>query len=141
MNRPMGKKLGDLDKQFQVDEFSDVPVFEGGPVEREKLIVAAWEWLNDSSSFKLYFGIDLDKAKALREENSDVKIACFLGHSGWSAGQLESELDENAWLVHNLDHHLFSKMESERQIWKAIVGSMSDDLRLLVDAPEDPLKN
>ena len=141
LNRPTGKKLGDLDKQFQVVDFADVPVFEGGPVERDKLIVAAWEWLDDPTSFKLYFGIDLEKAKSLRKENPDIQLACFLGHSGWSAGQLECELDEDAWIVHSLDFELFSKMENKSHVWKTIVGSMSDDLRLLVDAPDDPFQN
>ena len=45
-----------MDDQFKGGSFSDVPVFEGGPVENEKLIVAAWEWLESPNSFKLYFG-------------------------------------------------------------------------------------
>jgi len=141
LNRPIGKSLGDLDNQFKSLDFADVPVFEGGPVEREKLIVAAWQWLSEPTSFKLYFGIDLEKAKTLREENPEIQIACFLGHSGWSPGQLENELDDDAWLVHNLDHELFSEMENENQVWKKIVGSMSDELRLLADAPENPSSN
>ena len=141
LNRPIGKSLGDLDNQFKSLDFADVPVFEGGPVEREKLIVAAWQWLSEPTPFKLYFGIDLEKAKTLREENPEIQIACFLGHSGWSPGQLENELDDDAWLVHNLDHDLFSEMENENQVWKKIVGSMSDELRLLADAPENPSSN
>ena len=62
LNRPLGKTLGELDSSFLNKSFSEVPVFEGGPVEKDKLIVAAWEWLESPSSFKLYFGIDLEKA-------------------------------------------------------------------------------
>ena len=141
LNRPTGKRLGDLDQQFQVVDFADVPVFEGGPVEKDKLIVAGWEWLESPSSFKLYFGIDLEKAKSLRDENPNIKLACFLGHSGWSPGQLENELDDDAWITHSLDYDLFTKMDKENLIWKKIVGSMSDELRLLADAPDNPLKN
>ena len=46
LNRPIGQALGEMDDQFKGGSFSDVPVFEGGPVENEKLIVAAWEWLS-----------------------------------------------------------------------------------------------
>ena len=95
-----------------------MPVFEGGPVETDKLIVAAWEWLESPSSFKLYFGIDLDKAESLKAENNDIEVACFLGHSGWSPGQLEDELKEDAWLVSSLNHELFSKMTEKKEIWK-----------------------
>ena len=62
-------------------------VFEGGPVENEKLIVAAWEWLESPNSFKLYFGIDLEKAESLKSENEQVQIACF---SGIQVGRLGS---------------------------------------------------
>ena len=141
LNRPTGQRLGELDKQFEDNAFADVPVFEGGPVEQEKLIVAGWEWLDSPSSFKLYFGIDLEKASLLRRENPDIHLSCFLGHSGWSPGQLENELDDDAWLVHNLDYDLFTKMENESRVWKQIVGSMSDELRLLADAPENPSQN
>ena len=64
LNRPLGKTLGELDISFQNKSFAQVPVFEGGPVETEKLIVAAWEWLDSATSFKLYFGIDLEKAES-----------------------------------------------------------------------------
>ena len=99
------------------------------------------EWLESPNSFKLYFGIDLEKAESLKCENKQVQIACFLGHSGWSPGQLESELDEEAWLVSSLDHDLFSKMNLKRETWKKIVGGMSDELHLLANAPESPWLN
>jgi len=118
-----------------------VPVFEGGPVETDKLIVAAWEWLESPSSFKLYFGIDLDKAESLKAENNDIEVACFLGHSGWSPGQLEDELKEDAWLVSSLNHELFSKMTEKKEIWKKTVGSINDELRLMADCPENPSDN
>ena len=141
LNRPIGQALGEMDDQFKGGSFSDVPVFEGGPVENEKLIVAAWEWLESPNSFKLYFGIDLEKAEPLKSENEQVQIACFLGHSGWSPGQLENELDEEAWLVSSLDHDLFLKMHQKRETWKKIVGGMSDELHLLAYAPESPWLN
>ena len=58
-----------------------------------------------------------------------------------AVGQLENELDDDAWLVHHLDYDLFTKMENESRVWKQIVGSMSDELRLLADAPENPSQN
>lgn len=141
LNRPLGQTLGELDSSFQNEIFSEVPVFEGGPVEKDKLIVAAWEWLESPSSFKLYFGIDLEKAESLRTENNSIEIACFVGHSGWSPGQLEDELEENAWLVSTLDHELFSKMKQKKKIWKKTVGSINDELRLLADCPDNPDRN
>ena len=141
LNRPMNRTLEELDDQFKGNPYGSIPVYEGGPVEKDKIIVAAWEWMKESSSFKLYFGIDLEKVDNLAKDSEDVKIACFLGHSGWSPGQLEDELDETAWLVSSLDHELFLEMGSRQEAWKKIVGGMSVELRLLAEAPEDPLQN
>ena len=46
LNRPLDQTLSELDNQFKVGSFGSTPVFEGGPVEKDKLIVAAWEWLD-----------------------------------------------------------------------------------------------
>ena len=141
LNRPLNQTLDQLDSQFQAGSFGKVPVFEGGPVEKDKLIVAAWEWLDSPSSFKLYFGIDLDKAESLKAENEEIKIACFLGHSGWSPGQLESELEQDSWIVSSLDQDVFSEMDKKCGTWKRLIGDMGDDLKLLADAPDDPQVN
>ena len=121
LNRPMNRTLEELDDQFKGNPYGSIPVYEGGPVEKDKIIVAAWEWMKESSSFKLYFGIDLEKVDNLAKDSEDVKIACFLGHSGWSPGQLEDELDETAWLVSSLDHELFWKWEADKRLGKKLL--------------------
>ncbi|SVD01494.1 uncharacterized protein METZ01_LOCUS354348 [marine metagenome] len=141
LNRPLGQKLADLDSSFDGKPFGETPVYEGGPVEKEKLIIAAWEWMESPNSFKLYFGIDMQKAEQLRVDNPNVRVACFVGHSGWSPGQLESELKENAWVVSKLDKELFARLEDKQIVWKNVLGSVSDELRFLADAPEDPELN
>ena len=117
----MNRTLEELDDQFKGNPYGSIPVYEGGPVEKDKIIVAAWEWMKESSSFKLYFGIDLEKVDNLAKDSEDVKIACFLGHSGWSPGQLEDELDETAWLVSSLDHELFWKWEADKRLGKKLL--------------------
>jgi len=54
---------------------------------------------------------------------------------------LENELEETAWLVSSLDHDLFTEMENEQEAWKRVVGGMSLELRLLTEAPDNPLNN
>ena len=141
LNRPLNRTLEELDNQFKGNPHGVIPVFEGGPVETDKIIVAAWEWMRESSSFKLYFGIDLEKVDELVEQCENLKIACFLGHSGWSPGQLEDELEDNAWLVSSLNHKLFLEMTGKKKVWKNIVSGMSEELRLLAEAPENPSRN
>ena len=40
LNRPIHKSLTELDVKLDCGELSDVPVFEGGPVEKDKLIIS-----------------------------------------------------------------------------------------------------
>ena len=64
LNRPLNRTLDELDDQFRGNPYGSIPVFEGGPVETDKIIVAAWEWSKQPSSFKLYFGIEKEVWKA-----------------------------------------------------------------------------
>jgi putative transcriptional regulator len=141
LNRPLGHTLEELDDQFKGNKYGEIPVFEGGPVDKDKIIVAAWEWMDDQSSFKLYFGIDLDNVDSLLNKKKEVRVVCFLGHSGWSPGQLENELDDTAWLVSSLNHELFTDIGNQKDAWRKIVGGMSEELRLLAEAPENPSLN
>ena len=141
LNRPLGKKLHQLDDQFNHFSLGQADVYDGGPVEREKLIIAAWDWKNSADSFRLYFGIDINKAESLRVENENIHIACFLGHSGWSPGQLENEIKVDSWLVSTLNLNLFEKMNAKAECWKCAVSGVSDEMRLMANAPERPWRN
>ena len=99
------------------------------------------DWKGDTDSFRLYFGIDITKAESLLEENKNIHIACFLGHSGWSPGQLENELKGESWLVSNLSLDLFQQMNSKVECWKSAVSVVSDEMHLLANAPDKPWNN
>src|SRR3954469_11144112 len=53
LNRPTSRRLGEINDEFSVGPLASVPVFEGGPVETEQVILAAWQAHEDG--FKLYF--------------------------------------------------------------------------------------
>jgi putative transcriptional regulator len=92
------------------DDFADFPVLQGGPVERARgLLLHSSDVLKTES-----IRIDRDFAvtgtiDALREiiagsGPSDKLFA--LGYAGWSPGQLEAEIADNAWLVIDADPEL-----------------------------------
>ena len=120
LNRPLGKKLHQLDDQFNHFSLGQADVYDGGPVEREKLIIAAWDWKNSADSFRLYFGIDINKAESLRVEN-EIKV--------------------DSWLVSTLNLNLFEKMNAKAECWKCAVSGVSDEMRLMANAPERPWRN
>jgi len=62
LNRPLDKQLGEVNSVFAFGLLAGVPVYAGGPVEPEQLIIVSWQWLETDHAFQLHFGIEPDKA-------------------------------------------------------------------------------
>jgi len=139
VNRPMGKTLGEYDLELNGSELASVPLYHGGPVAADQLILAAWKWVPDDGTFKLYFGIDADKARSLMQKDRRYQLRGFVGHSGWSAGQLDAELDQESWLVSPLAAEMDSQ-EGEA-VWRTLVAHAKPELRLWAEEPDDPSLN
>ncbi len=139
LNRPLGKQLGDLNPQFAASVLAKVPLFQGGPVQTEQLILAAWQPEPLAATVKLYFGIDVDKAEALEGEDG-VRLRAFLGYSGWGKGQLENELRHNTWVVTPVGPDLLEQNEGQG-LWRTILGGLSPEWKLMADEPDDPATN
>src|SRR5580692_10119257 len=93
LNRPLGKRLGELKGDFALGPLSSTPIFTGGPVQTEQLILAAWQAREDA--FQLHFGIDPDKAAEMLKDEA-TRLRAYLGYSAWSKGQLPKELQRGA---------------------------------------------
>ncbi len=140
LNRPLHRKLADISGDFALGELSDVPVFCGGPVEDKQLILSAWETTDEEGVFKLYFGLDPEKATELKRTRDQVEFRAFLGYSGWSQNQLEDELRQHAWVVAPVDGVIIGANEGVG-MWRSIIRRVSPELHLLADAPDDPQVN
>ena len=139
LNRPMDKTLGELGSELAHGVLADVPLYHGGPVSPEQLILVAWETDSSAGNVKLYFGIDPEKLIELREER-EIEIRGFLGYSGWSAGQLENEMKRESWIVAPVSAELVGGLEG-RELWRAVVGGLSPRWRILADEPDEPELN
>ena len=139
LNRPLGKRLGDLNAQFAASTLAGVPVYSGGPVRTKQLILAAWQPDPLAAGDRLYFGIDVDKAEVLKAEDG-VKLRAFLGYSGWAKGQLEMELRQNTWVITPVSPELLDQAEGQG-LWRSILGGLSPEWKLMADEPEDPAAN
>jgi len=139
LNRPLDKTLSDLGPEFSRSELASVPLYCGGPVNPEQLILVAWQTTSYDGTFKLYFGLDPKKLQQLMSETV-LEVRAFLGYSGWSAGQLESEMQQSTWLVSPVPAELLGRLDGVG-LWKRIVGGLSPEWRMLADEPEDPSKN
>lgn len=137
LNRPLGKRLGELSGDFAFGPLAGVPLFSGGPVQPEQLVLAAWQTRVDG--FRLHFGIEPDKALLLMTEEG-THVRGFLGYSGWSAGQLEKEMKLRTWVVVDVPEDLLTHSQDE-SLWKTVLGREGAQWRLLADEPEHPELN
>jgi putative transcriptional regulator len=137
LNRPLGKRLGELSGDFALGPLAGVPLFKGGPVQTDQLVLVAWQ--RHPEGFRLHFGVDPDKAEQLLSEDG-TEIRGFLGYSGWSAGQLENEMSMQTWIVADVPEDLLSHSQDE-SLWKAVLSREGAEWRLLADEPDKPELN
>lgn len=139
LNRPLGQTLGAFDPELNGSALADVPLYTGGPVAADQLILVAWKWCPEESAFKLFFGIDGDRAMRILQEDDGYEIRGFLGHSGWTGGQLDAEIDQGSWVLSASLPAL--KQNQEIVDWYDLLCEERPELRLLADAPDDPSLN
>src|SRR6478735_9304093 len=97
INRPLDKQVADLVSETPPADLAQVPVFLGGPVGKNQLMFAAFEW-QKGEGLKLNHNVVLEQAHQLVDEDP-ASIRAFVGYAGWSAGQLEAEMQQKAWIL------------------------------------------
>lgn len=137
LNRPLGKRLGELSGDFALGPLASIPLFTGGPVQPEQLVLAAWQTRDDG--FRLHFGVEPDKAQQLLSEEG-THVRGFLGYSGWSAGQLENEMKMRTWVVVDVPEDLLTHNQDE-SLWRTVLGRAGAEWKLLAGEPENPEAN
>lgn len=64
----------------------------------------------------------------------------FLGYSGWAPGQLEKEMEENSWIVSEINVCQVFDMKPEK-MWQEILRDMGGKYKMYSNFPEDPRLN
>ncbi len=136
LNRPVGKKVGDVVTEAPSNGLETVPVFFGGPVGRDRLMFAALDWKN---GMKLNHNVDVAEASEHLGKNPGL-VRAFVGYAGWSAGQLEAEMKQNAWVVQKAPRNAM-KIEAVPKLWFDIMRGLGPWFKMLSAAPDDPSLN
>ena len=127
VNRPIDMTLQALFERLSLNlkdrALADAPIYFGGPVQTDRgfvLHLPTGEW---QATIKVAAGksdaIGLTTSKDILEAvgrgEGPAKMLVSLGYAGWSAGQIEHELKQNAWLtVEAKDAILFDLPADER---------------------------
>jgi putative transcriptional regulator len=138
LNRPLDKHVSELVTDPTPEALGDVPVFLGGPVATNQLMFAAFDW-EGRNSLSLNQNVDLEAAHQLAA-NDKSALRAFVGYAGWTAGQLENELRQNAWVLQKPNRAAL-KPERLPRLWFEIMRSLGPWFKMLAAAPDDPSLN
>jgi putative transcriptional regulator len=136
INRPLDREVADLVTDTPPAGLAGVPVFLGGPVGKNQLMFAAFEW--KGHGFKLSHNVVLGHGSTAAGEKN--LICAFVGYAGWGAGQLESEVKQKAWLLQKANPSLL-KFDRLPNLWFDIMASLGPWYKMLAAAPDDPSLN
>ena len=139
LNRPLQKTVGEVADPARDTPLEVVPVFEGGPVERDRLLVATVGWNLDNSGFALRNLGDNQELEHLDETHRDA-LRAFVGYAGWSSGQLEAEIAQKSWFVLQPTRNL-TQAENSADTWKRLMREFGPLFSLLAEMPDDPSLN
>jgi putative transcriptional regulator len=139
INRPLDRQVADLVSETPPADLAEVPVFLGGPVGKNQLLFAAFEW-HQSGELKLNHKVSLKEASDAVDQTKIITVCAFVGYAGWGAGQLESEMKQKAWLRQKADPAVL-KLERLPRLWFDIMRSLGPWYKMLAAAPDDPSLN
>lgn len=129
----------------ELPEF-EIPLFIGGPVEQDTLHFIYRYALPLEGSVELtdnlFWGGDFDQLKKLILEGvaKPENIRFFVGYSGWSEGQLDQELEKNAWITCKSElNDIFELNHAE--MWREVLKKMGGRYKLIANYPSDPRLN
>lgn len=135
INRPLGEqplaKLLDAIREKSDGVSGSVPIYAGGPVERERAFVLHSADYHGAGTL----GITPDVAAtgspeifhAIAGKTGPGKFLIVFGYAGWGAGQLESELAQNAWYTAPFDGKLVFDADRDK-LWERALERRTRDL-------------
>jgi putative transcriptional regulator len=140
INRPTGKFIGDLLNDKPLGQLARVPVLQGGPVQSDQLLLAAFRWHPQTGLLECRHHLSLEEAEALSNAQHHT-VRAFVGYAGWSGGQLQGELAQRAWLVHRPDREDMLELERAPRVWRDLTSTFGPWFKLVAEAPDDPSLN
>ena len=137
---------------IELDQVMDeLPTFNtrvsiGGPVNNSNLyyLHTLGKQIGDSVEVMdgIYMGGDFDilKKKMRMGQVQKDEVRFFVGYSGWSPNQLDTELGSKSWFVANVKPKLLMNTDVT-DLWKKVMESMGSKGSMIANLPDDPSLN
>lgn len=139
LNKPLDVNVNEVMKDFPAFT-TNVSI--GGPVSTNTVhyIHTIGDQIPNSVHVidNIFWGGDFEYIKDMIREGSlpAEKIRFFLGYSGWHAGQLETELEQNSWIITEIKASAI--MNPNNNIWKNTLSQLGEKYKIWSDFPENP---
>lgn len=116
---PMKSLFKALDKDMEVGGDLSLPIYLGGPIELEKAFLLHSGEYDKNLLFKfqdnLAVSSNAEILKDLAKGSGPASSMFIVGYTVWKQGELETELEDNFWLVTDCDKDLiFSEMNDQK---------------------------
>ncbi len=130
--------LDDLLKQLDIDKTADgtgAKVFFGGPVETGRgFVLHSDEYQGSPSTLVVDDAFAMTATRDILEDIAQGKgpreCLAALGYAGWGPGQVESELQQNAWLIVDADQAIVFSPDAGGK-WAAALAKLGIDPLML----------
>ena len=138
INKPHAMCMGDIFKQLSVSpirpELAEIPLYSGGPVQPERGFVLHSSERKWDSTLTVNGALSLTSSKdileAISQDKGPQKWIVALGYAGWANGQLEQEINRNAWLHGDADSNIiFEQPLNDR--WRLAAKAIGVDMSLM----------
>lgn len=138
LNRPLARpSFSELLEQLDlkpVPPARDIRMVEGGPVEQGRgFVLHSSDWTSDASlrvDDTTALTASLDVLKAIAEGGGPKEGLLALGYAGWGPGQLDGEIQQNAWLSVPAEKAIIYD-DDDATKWKRALGVLKIDPLLL----------
>jgi len=143
INRPSGTALAEVLPDWHEHATAPGVVFSGGPVAPEAVIALARGGNEETEGWVSVLGevgtIDVGRDPDVVAPHIDA-LRVFVGYSGWSPGQLEAEIAQDAWFVVPTESgDAFSPHPD--QLWREVLRRQRGRIAMFANYPEDPETN
>lgn len=143
INKPAIVKVPEV-----MDDLSnfDHELFVGGPVQQDTLhFIHSYAQIEDGVEIRkgIFWGGNFEQVLLLATTSQldPGHIKFFLGYSGWSAGQLEQELEQDSWIVCDFAESQLLFDANSSVIWRRALENMGGRFAVYSKYPNDPRLN
>jgi putative transcriptional regulator len=140
LNKPVEVNVADI-----LEDFPDIGanVTMGGPVQTNSVhyLHTLGEKIPNSINVLpgIYWGGDFEAIKRLilMGQLGAREIRFFIGYSGWKPQQLDSELDQRAWAVSDIDPDRVMDV-LKQDSWQKTLEDLGSKYKIWINTPENP---